>query len=490
MPRLVFPSPARWIAAALVLSAAGGGVLAAARAVLPAEGAVAEGLRVAGEPVLDGQSAAAIAEDRAARTLARKVTFRWGERPALTATLEELSATVDVEMLARRIGEVGHEGDAVTRLHDALAAREGEVDIRVPVTVGVEKLAALLARFKEENDTPPVSSKLILKERSATEHAPGRYVDVYAAANALDRALSEAPRGDLAIELPAFAIEPRASKQAVLAIDVSQVVSRFETRFGYVGGQRNRAANIERAASQVEGLVIMPGEIVSFNEHVGPRSTENGFFTAPEIYKGEMREGIGGGTCQVSGMLHAAAYFGGLAVVERSPHSRPSGYIRMGLDATVVYPTTDLKLKNPYDFPIVVHSTIDRGTLAFELRGPKKPVQVDFATDTVAIARYKRKIEEVSWFPSGKFNLKQKGITGYTIKKTRVMRFLDGKTSTEVTTDVYPATFEIYQVGPGTDLAELPPPPDAEGAPPAPATTTPPDPPQAQAGSGAEPTSG
>jgi vancomycin resistance protein YoaR len=490
MPRLAPPSPARWIAAALVLTAAGSGALAAVRTLLPAEGAIATGLRVGGERVLDGQSAQAIVEDRAARTLARKVTFRWGDRTALTTSLAELDASVDAEMLARRIEEVAREGDTLTQVHDALAVRAGRVDVRVPVTVGVEKLATLLTRFKEENDAPPVSARLVFKDRSATAHAPGRYVDVYAAASALDQALAGAPEGDLTVDLPAFALEPRASSQAVRTLDVSQVVSRFETRFGYVGGQQNRAGNIQRAASQVDGLVIMPGEIVSFNEHVGPRSIENGFFTAPEIYKGEMREGVGGGTCQVAGTLHAAAFFGGLAVVERSPHSRPSGYIRMGLDATVVYPTTDLKLKNPYDFPVVVHAAIDKGTLAFELLGPKKPVRVDLATDTVGTAKFKRKIEEVSWFPSGKFVLKQKGITGYTIKKTRLMHFLDGTSTAEVTTDVYPATFEIYQVGPGTDLGELPPPPDAEGAPPAPATTTPPGPPQAQAAPAVEPTSG
>lgn len=482
MPRLAPPTPARLLAAALVLGAAAGGTFAAARAVLPAEGALAAGLRVDGEAVLDGQSARAVAQDRAARALARKVTLRWGERTALTASLADLDATVDTDLLARHLDAVGREGDAVTRLTEALAARAGEVDVRVPVSLGVDRLAELLTRFKEENDTPPVDARLVLADHSATADAPGRYADVYAAAAAVDRALAASPGGDVTVDLPAFSIDPPASKEVVLALDVSKVMSRFETKFGYVGGQRNRAGNVQRAASQIDGVVLMPGEIVSFNEHVGPRSVENGFFPAPEIYKGEMREGIGGGTCQVAGTLHAAAFFAGMEIVERSPHSRPSGYIRMGLDATVVYPTTDLKLKNPYDFPVVVHATIDRGTLAFELLGPKKPVEVDFATDTVGVAKFKRKIEEVGWFPAGKVVLKQKGITGYTIKKTRAMRFLDGTSRTEVTTDVYPATFEIYQVAPGTDPAELPPPPDAEDAPAAAATATPPDPPQAQAG--------
>src|SRR5690349_13487565 len=108
MPRLVSPTPARLLAAALVLTAAGGGAFAAQRALLPAEGALATGLRVAGEPVMDGQSADAVAQDRAARALSRKVTFRWGDRAALTTTLAELDATVDAEMLARQVGEIAH----------------------------------------------------------------------------------------------------------------------------------------------------------------------------------------------------------------------------------------------------------------------------------------------------------------------------------------------------------------------------------------------
>ncbi|MFO0593531.1 MAG: VanW family protein [Polyangiaceae bacterium] len=470
MPRFQAPSARRILCAAAVLGTFATGGLLASRALLPSEGALAQGLRVGGEPVLADQSGEAVAKDRAARALARKVTFTWNGAEALTATLADLGAEVDEATLARRAAEVGHDGDLVTRLVDALAARDGSVDLRVPVTIGADALANKLTRFKEENDTNPVDARLKLEDHTATEDAPGKYADVYAALSALDSALAKQPSGDLKVELPSFSIAPRATKSVVLAIDVSKEVSRFETKFGYLGGQANRGGNVARAASQIDGVVLMPGEIVSFNEHVGPRSVDNGFFPAPEIYKGEMREGIGGGTCQVAGTLHAAAYFGGLDIVERSPHSRPSGYIRMGLDATVVYPTTDLKLRNPYDFPVVVHAVIDKGTLRFELRGKVKAAEVDLTTETVSNTKYKRKIEEISWFPEGKVVLKQKGITGHTIKKTRVMKLWNGTTKTEVTTDVYPATFEIYQIGPGTDPDSLPPPPEEGDAPAAPAT--------------------
>src|SRR3712207_8310189 len=73
----LFPYPtlfrSRLLAAALILCVAGGGTYAAARSLLPAEGALAKGLRASGEPVLEGQSALAVAQDRAARALSRKV---------------------------------------------------------------------------------------------------------------------------------------------------------------------------------------------------------------------------------------------------------------------------------------------------------------------------------------------------------------------------------------------------------------------------------
>jgi vancomycin resistance protein YoaR len=253
----------------------------------------------------------------------------------------------------------------------------------------------------------------------------------------------------------------------VLQIGTSTVVAHYETRFGFLGGQAGRAQNIARAAAQIDGVVLMPGDLLSFNEVVGPRTAENGFATAPEIYKGELRDGIGGGTCQVSGTLHAAALFGGVDIVQRSNHSRPSGYIGLGLDATVVYPDVDLRLKNPYDFALVVHATVDRGVLRIELRGRERPAEVRLSTETIGFAAFKRKVEEATWLDAGDVKLKQRGIRGISIRKTRrIQRHAGAATRerVEVTTDVYPPTAEIYIVAPGADLeAVLPPAADQPG---------------------------
>jgi vancomycin resistance protein YoaR len=448
----------RWITATALLGAAAGAAFWSSRELLPGAGELAQGVLVGGAETAPGASAEAAAEAAAQRALGQRVTFTWSGERLVEASLAELGGTVDTAALAAHLAAVGHEAGLFARIDAALEARRGHTDFPVHVSFPVEPLAAKLERLKDEHDTPPLSARLDLAHHTASDHTPGRYLDVYAAAEALDRALAHGAPGSLAV--PAFEIAPHASREAVLAVDTSQVVSRFETRFSE--GQIGRAGNVRRAASGMDGVVLMPGETVSFNANVGARSVDNGFALAPEIYKGELRDGVGGGTCQVSGTLHAAAFFGGLDIVERINHSRPSGYIHLGLDATVVFPTVDLKLRNPYDFPVVIHAVVDKGTLAFEILGREKPARVDYDTVTVGTSSFKRKVEEDAGVKEGAVVVKQKGIRGVSVRKTRTIHLAMGRDRVEVSTDVYPPTFEILKVAPGTDLDSLPPLPGAD----------------------------
>jgi vancomycin resistance protein YoaR len=457
----------RWITATALLGAAAGTMLWGTRELLPREGELARGVLVGGAAVAAGASAQAVAEAAAQRALAQRVTFTWSGARLVEASLAELGGTVDTRAIAASLAAVGHEEGLFARVDAALQARRGHIDLPVHVSLPVEPLAEKLEHLKNELDTPPLSARLDLAHHTASDHTPGRYLDVYAAADALDRALARnaasaasLPSSIGPVAVPAFEIAPHASREAVLAVDTREVVARFETRFAE--GQKGRAGNIRRAASGMDGVVLMPGETVSFNASVGARSVDNGFALAPEIYKGELRDGIGGGTCQVSGTLHAAAFFGGLDIVERINHSRPSGYIHLGLDATVVFPTVDLKLRNPYDFPVVLHAVAEKGTLAFEILGREKPAKVDYTTVTVGTSAFKRKIEEDAGVKEGGVVMKQKGIRGVSVRKIRTIHLARGRERVEVSTDVYPPTFEILKVAPGTDPDSLPPLPGAE----------------------------
>lgn len=118
-----------------------------------------------------------------------------------------------------------------------------------------------------------------------------------------------------------------------------------------------RAENLRLAAEAINGYVIEPGATFSFNEVVGDTTAERGYKEAPVLYSSGLGSSDGGGICQVSTALYIAAVKADLEIVERHPHSVPSDYAPIGLDATIVYGSRDLRIKNNTDFPITMPAT-------------------------------------------------------------------------------------------------------------------------------------
>ena len=125
------------------------------------------------------------------------------------------------------------------------------------------------------------------------------------------------------------------------------------------------------------------------NQVVGERSAERGYRYAPGISGGQIVDVLGGGICQVASSLYGAAFFSGLGLERQRPHSRPSGYVDMGLDATVVWPDVDLVLRNDFDFPVVLHMRVNQGKVSAEVLGPERPYEVAFEREVLQFTPYR-----------------------------------------------------------------------------------------------------
>ncbi|MGH7286236.1 MAG: VanW family protein [Polyangiaceae bacterium] len=437
------------------------------------DGEVLPGLTIEHRAVTGSVSEAVAGAAR--NRVAQEARFQIDGDTVLDASFADLGVSVDETRTASVARAIGHEGDLASRADQAKRATRGEIDVPLAMRVDPSRLLALLAPVKELRDQAPTSARVDFDHGGAKAEAPGRYIDIDAAILELTRIAamptSSEPR---IITLSTRDFAPHLVSNIVRDIDVSQTLSSFDTFFSRAGGQLRRGKNIDVAASKLDGIVLMPNELVSFNDVVGPRNEDNGFSKSWEIYKGEMVEGIGGGTCQVASTLHATAFFGGLDIVERLPHSRPSAYIPMGLDATVVFPVVDMKLKNPYPFPVVVHATSDGPRLHMELRGKKRLAHVTFSREVKRILPYDRKIEEKAGVSLARVIVKQHGVDGFKIERKRVVEFFDGKKHEEKENDTYPPTNEVLEVAPGFDVALLPPLPDPPPADPTEAPTPPP----------------
>jgi vancomycin resistance protein YoaR len=443
------------------LAAAGGaGAWVACGRWLPLEvardpGRTLPGLRIDGETVTGDVRTFVEARARALTSRRVRLVVRDGDavRPVVEATLGELGVSVDVDAVTSRALRVGRSDDLLTRARLADRARRGDVDVPLEPRVDPRALVDLILPLKEDLDVPPIAARLDLEKHEIVSEHDGRALDPDGAAARVARAALDGRVVE--IELPFASVEPRVTRESLARIDITHVMASFETYFSRYGDQGPRARNIEVAASHLDGAVIEAGQAVSFNAIVGPRTEENGFKHAFEILKGEMVEGTGGGTCQVASTLHAIAFFGGLDIVQRLPHSRPSGYIPAGLDATVVYPIVDLKLRNPFSFPVVVHTSVAGNKIKMELLGADKPVDVSFGKSVISTTPFTRKVVEDPAVTKPK--RKQKGIEGLELYRSRVLAFHNGQRKVEGGRDVYPPTTEIWHVPPGFDESTLPP---------------------------------
>jgi vancomycin resistance protein YoaR len=137
----------------------------------------------------------------------------------------------------------------------------------------------------------------------------------------------------------------------------------------YYGGVPNRIHNVQVVSHLVDNTLIPPGKEFSFNGTTGERNAAKGLLEAPVIINGELQNGLGGGTCQVSTTVFNAAYEGGLPITARTNHALYISHYPQGRDATVNYPDTDLKFVNDTGHWLLLRTFVSSSSLTVNLYG-------------------------------------------------------------------------------------------------------------------------
>ena len=144
------------------------------------------------------------------------------------------------------------------------------------------------------------------------------------------------------------------------------LMGEYATTFTTSG--ENRRHNIALAAAAVNGTVLEPNEVFSFNAVVGERTAERGFRSANVIVQGEYKKGVGGGVCQVSTTLYNAVLLAGIDPLHAAAHSRPVSYAEASRDCTVSS-VTDFTFVNTTPAPLYLAAEVKGSTLTFRLFG-------------------------------------------------------------------------------------------------------------------------
>ncbi|HKP17102.1 MAG TPA: VanW family protein [Gaiellaceae bacterium] len=165
--------------------------------------------------------------------------------------------------------------------------------------------------------------------------------------------------------------------QDAKAMGINGIVSSYTTTYG---GVPNRIHNVQVVSHLVDNTLIPPGKEFSFNATTGERNAAKGLLEAPVIINGELQNGLGGGTCQVSTTVFNAAYEAGLPITARTNHALYISHYPQGRDATVNYPDTDLKFVNDTGHWLLLRTFVSSNSLSVNLYGTPQHRRVESET--------------------------------------------------------------------------------------------------------------
>lgn len=166
------------------------------------------------------------------------------------------------------------------------------------------------------------------------------------------------------IKLVVVMSEPEIKTEEVNDLGIKELIGKGESTFH--GSIASREHNVALTAVKLNGILLAPGEVFSFNKSLGDVSAATGFQQAYIIKGGRTVLGDGGGVCQVSTTFFRAALDAGLPIVQRRAHAYRVAYYEQnaaaGIDATVYDPSPDFQFKNDTPAHILIQTYANTGT--------------------------------------------------------------------------------------------------------------------------------
>jgi len=190
----------------------------------------------------------------------------------------------------------------------------------------------------------------------------------------------------------------------------------------------NRTNNLRLACEAINGTVLNPGDVFSFNDIVGERTAAKGYLPATVYSGGKSLEELGGGVCQVASTIYYATLHMDLEQVEREPHMFAVTYVDLGMDATIYWGSLDYKFKNTLDYPIKIQANVDDGSCNITFWGAEPlDYRVEMSYAVLATIPWEEVEELDEEKPVGFREEKETPYTGYKVVTYKSIYDLSGK---------------------------------------------------------------
>ncbi len=385
---------------------------------------------VEGDVVFDGARPVAVAPVAGRRVDvagAEAVLERsWGDSDSVELPVQTAEVHVGADAVDRAIREIAApavSGDVV------FTGKQRQQAVLHPADVGrvlsfVAEGAELRPRYDKDAATGLLAPQLASTEVPAKDAAVdlsggaprvvpavvGDRVQWAAVLDGLPQLLSApVPRTVAAVYEP---VQPEITTEKAQQLGVREVIAEFTTG-GFAAAS---GVNIRTVAAQVDGALVLPGEVFSLNGYTGPRGEAQGYVDAGIIDHGRPSKAVGGGISQFATTLYNASYFAGLEDVEHTEHSYYISRYPEAREATVFEGAIDLKFRNNSPSGVLIQASADDSQVTVRIWGTKT-VDVESITGDRSLPT----TPDTETLPEGHDCVPSSGAPGFTTSNTRVI---------------------------------------------------------------------
>jgi len=311
----------------------------------------------------------------------------------VTTSVKELNFGYDSNLLAIQAYSIGRGRDLLSNISLILQAYISGINLSVSYNYSQDKLDQLLAPLSQKLNIEPVEALFSFENGRVIAFRPssdGQEIDKEGLRKQLNSkyasVLSEQPK-TIEITIPIKTLKPKITTDKANNLGIKELIGMGSSLFAH--SIPNRIFNVNLAATRLNGIIVAPGEIFSFDNALGDVSAFTGYKQAYVIQNGKTVLGDGGGVCQVSTTFFRALLAAGLPIIERHAHAYRVGYYEQdsppGIDATIYSPSVDLRFRNDTGNYILIQSVIDPSVqrLTFFLYGTSDSRKTELSTPVI-----------------------------------------------------------------------------------------------------------
>ncbi len=336
---------------------------------------------------------------------------------------KELNAFIDLNRLVEETYAIARTGNVFKRIKDRIVVWRKGYEVPFQAEFNPQKFEDFQNRISSLINRIPRDA--YVEGNRIIESRIGVKLDLEKFKEEITESLKSLDEEKYIFDIPVITVDPKITTQNILEeLAISGELGTYSTSLE--NKEENTIYNIKLSSEEINGILVKPQEIFSFNKYVGPGEKADGYKESTIIANGIFVNGYGGGICQVSSTLYNAVLLANLPIVERYNHSiygDATKYVPLGQDAAIFYGFKDLRFKNNSDHAIVVFSKVFRDTLKASIFGGNEDeAEVEIISEDKKIIDYQIIREKDSKLEANQEIVVQEGVSGYQIKTYRIVR--------------------------------------------------------------------